>query len=891
MRYLTLHDGPETGNYPICFLVPEINRTEIQKAYFTDREIPLDDVMIIDLHRNPDKKKTPAKEMKAYIEEELVSTLEGINVKYLVVADAGYFKTLTGAGKVEAHLGYLMDCKYGPWRVIYTPNYQGMFYNPDKIKTQIEQSMSALEAELNGSYAPPGTGIIEEAHYTTDPEEIEGWLEELVEFGSDYTVDIETFDLKHHKAGIGTITICWSSGKGLAFPVDAVAIPGAKSAPYIKRVHNERIREKLRWFFETNSSRLIYHSITFDVYVLIYQLFMKDILDTKGLLYGLRVMLKNVDCTKIITYLATNSCAGNDLSLKFNAQEFAGNYALEDIEDITAIPLDKLLEYNLVDGLCTWYVHDKNKPVMIADEQEVIYQTIFKPAFADIIQMQLTGAPLNMGRVIEVKEVLEAVEADAIDRFLQQPAVSEFVDVLREQHVEKRNAKLKTKQISIMDDESQAIEFNLNSGPQLQGLLYDFLDLPVIETTASGEPATDKDTLSSLRNHTGDAAVLSILSALADYKAVNKILGSFIPAFEQAAEGSDGWHYLFGNFNLGGTLSGRLSSSKPNMQNLPANVYMALRDHILAKYDNVLKGYVKKGSLALGKLIKSCFQAPPGWIFVGLDFDSLEDKISALTTKDPNKLKVYTDGYDGHSLRAYSYFLEDMPDIDPNSVASINSIADKYPNLRQDSKAPTFALTYQGTKNTLINKSGFSPEMAQQIFDRYHEMYSVSDAWVEEKLDQASKDGYVTVAFGLRVRTPLLKQVIRGTRKTPYAATAEGRSAGNACGQSWCLLNTRAGTSFMRAARQTAHKEAIRPCIQIHDAQYFLVQDSLQALEYVNSALPMAVSWQEHPEIQHDDVHLSGKLSIFYPTWAEEIELPNFANEEEISKIVQESLS
>ena len=63
------------------------------------------------------------------------------------------------------------------------------------------------------------------------------------------------------------------------------------------------------------------------------------------------------------------------------------------------------------------------------------------------------------------------------------------------------------------------------------------------------------------------------------------------------------------------------------------------------------------------KLIKSCFQAPKGWLWVGLDYASLEDHISALVTKDPNKLKVYTDEYDGHCLRAYSYWKNLMPDI------------------------------------------------------------------------------------------------------------------------------------------------------------------------------------------------------------------------------------
>lgn len=62
--------------------------------------------------------------------------------------------------------------------------------------------------------------------------------------------------------------------------------------------------------------------------------------------------------------------------------------------------------------------------------------------------------------------------------------------------------------------------------------------------------------------------------------------------------------------------------------------------------------------------LKKCFQYVPGWLFTGLDFASLEDRISALTTKDPAKLAVYLFGFDGHCLRAHSYFPENMPDIE-----------------------------------------------------------------------------------------------------------------------------------------------------------------------------------------------------------------------------------
>jgi hypothetical protein len=97
-------------------------------------------------------------------------------------------------------------------------------------------------------------------------------------------------------------------------------------------------------------------------------------------------------------------------------------------------------------------------------------------------------------------------------------------------------------------------------------------------------------------------------------------------------------HYLYGNFNLGGTVSGRLSSNNPNLQQIPSGSTYA-------------------------KLIKQCFVAPKGMLFVGADYASLEDRIDALLTKDTNKIKVYTDNFDGHSLRAHAYFGESMPDI------------------------------------------------------------------------------------------------------------------------------------------------------------------------------------------------------------------------------------
>ena len=345
--------------------------------------------------------------------------------------------------------------------------------------------------------------------------------------------------------------------------------------------------------------------------------------------------------------------------------------------------------------------------------------------------------------------------------------------------------------------------------------------------------------------------VVQMIDALINFNKATKITSTFTSAFkENTIVDINGNTYLQGSFNSTGTVSGRLSSSDPNLMNMP-------------------------NSSTYGKLIKQCFISTNDWLFVGADFASLEDRISALQTKDPNKLKVYIDGYDGHCLRAYAYFGHLMPDIDPESVKSINSIKKKYPELRQDSKIPTFALTYQGTHYTLMNNLGFSKKKAIGIEVGYHEMYAIADAWVNEKLEEASRTGYVELAFGLRLRTPIIQQTVFGAPSTPYEAKKEGRTAGNALGQSYGLLNNRAAVELQNRLFDSPYIYDIKPVAHIHDAQYFVARRDPAVITWLNDNLIECMEWQDLPDIRHDEVKLGGNLDIFCPSWAFPTEMPN----------------
>lgn len=795
--------------------------------------------------------KVTAKAARTFITEMLPELVDD-GVEILYVADAEYFKQLTGQAKAEVHLGYVMPCAikgFEQLKVVLGASFASLFHNPSG-QTKIDQSLNALANYVHGKYIPPGNDLFANCLYNFNSlKKVQELLDGLMSVPM-LTVDIETLSLKFKDAGVCTIAFAKNTDIAYALPVDTHGGLG------------EPVRAMLKKFFTEYQGTTVWHNAGYDLKVLVYTLWMKHPLDFKGMYEGIEIMTRNFHCTKIISYLALNSCERQSYSLKHLAQEFAGNYAEADIKNALLIEPEQLLRYNCVDTLATWYVFNKYYPKMVADNQNELYEGLMKDSVALILQMELTGMPINMEKVLHAEAELQKIELKQSSILYASPLIQAFESKIQQTAYLDKQASLKKKIVFITD--FLHVKFNPASGAQLQKLLYEELGLPVLDKTKKKQPATGGKTLKKLINHTNDPQFIEILKALIELSKVSKILTDFIPTFKDAWLKADGMYYLHGNFNIGGTVSGRLSSNGPNLQNLPA------------------------GS-TYGKLIKDCFCAAPKWIMAGADFSSLEDRISALTTKDANKLKVYTDGYDGHCLRTYTYWPQLIPDI-INTVESINSIEHKYPDLRKKSKNPTFLLTYGGSYIGLMNNCGFSEAEAKSIEKNYHDLYKESDDWIQAKLQQASKDGYVTVAFGLRVRTPLLKQVMFGSKSVPFEAQAEGRTAGNALGQSYGLLNNRAMCAFRKKLLASPYKYDVKIIAAIHDAAYFLIRDDINVVHWVNENYPTEMYWQDLPEIQHPTVGLGGALDLFYPSWKYAYTLPNHATKEEIITITSKPI-
>lgn len=636
MRYIMFQPN-ET--YSIALLVKPgaLNSRELSRYYVTgllERGVPEEEVLAVAV--DTDMGKVTATMAKAWLAQ-VLPHLKEQGVTTLFVAESTYFKVLTKQAKAEPHYGYVLPAKlagYEGFNVVLGLSYQQLIYQP-ALQSRMDLSLTAVAGAFTQSYTPPGDGIIHQAQYPDTPFEIAQALSELHNHAL-ITCDIEAFSLKFYEAGVGTIAFGISEHEGVAFACDYDPVIDPDLSPVDGPVllgrqrPNADVRRLLRTFFEAYTGTVIWHGSSYDLKALIFALWMTDLADTAGQQRGLEVMTRRFEDTRLIAYLATNSCAGNTLSLKHLAHEFAGNWAIEEIGDIRTIPLPKLLQYNLVDALSTRWVYDRYRPRMEADEQLDLYTGLFLPNQKLNIAKEMTGMPMSRRAIAALREELET-KVNGLRAVLSANTYVRQLEVMQTRlawmdDLSRRRAKAKhPEKIVAKDFETFPLQtYNPNSGPQNQRLLYLIMKLPVIDLTDTKQPATGGDTLKKLMAFVTTPDRTEVLQTLADFVDAEKILTGFLPAFEQAVpkrtnlagQGDDDVVWLFGNFKIGGTVSGRESSAEPSLQNLPANSTYA-------------------------QAVKRCFISSEDWIFGGADYKSLEDMINALLTRDPNKLKVY----------------------------------------------------------------------------------------------------------------------------------------------------------------------------------------------------------------------------------------------------------
>lgn len=165
-----------------------------------------------------------------------------------------------------------------------------------------------------------------------------------------------------------------------------------------------------------------------------------------------------------------------------------------------------------------------------------------------------------------------------------------------------------------------------------------------------------------------------------------------------------------------------------------------------------------------------------------------------------------------------------------------------------------------------MNSLGLDESTAKEIEKNYHELYKVNDQWVRTQINKAKKTGYVTLAFGLKLRTPAL--TVKNKYET-FLQSNEIRTAGNALVQSYGLLNNRAMNAVLNRPKLLQHQldNKLYPIAAIHDACYYMVKQDEEVLTDLFNACIEEAKFNDLEPIYHDKVIPSGTFNIYFPSW------------------------
>jgi len=276
-------------------------------------------------------------------------------------------------------------------------------------------------------------------------------------------------------------------------------------------------------------------------------------------------------------------------------------------------------------------------------------------------------------------------------------------------------------------------EFNINSPKQLQHILFDKLGLPHGRKIKEGY-STDVDVLSCLAlSHELPAEIIS-------YRGMMKLKSTYIDALPALVHPRTGRVHT--TYNQTVTATGRLSSSNPNLQNIPIRT----RE---------------------GKRIRQAFIAPPGWEIVSADYSQIELRVLAHLSGDEALRDAFASGEDIHSRTAADIF-----GVFPEMVS---------PDMRRQAKVINFGVLYGMSAFGLAKELGVSQKLAQAYIDSYFQRYSGVREYLEGVLSGAKRDGYVTTLLQRRRYLPEIEsphaQIRQFAERTAINAPIQGTAA------------------------------------------------------------------------------------------------------------------
>ena len=264
----------------------------------------------------------------------------------------------------------------------------------------------------------------------------------------------------------------------------------------------------------------------------------------------------------------------------------------------------------------------------------------------------------------------------------------------------------------MLELEAQAHEaagqpFNLGSPKQLQQILFEKLELPVIRKTPKGQPSTAEDVLRELADN------YELPKLILEHRSISKLKSTYTDKLPQQINPRTGRVHT--SYHQAVAATGRLSSSNPNLQNIPIRTPQ-------------------------GRKIRKAFIAPPGQLILAADYSQIELRIMAHLSADEGLLKAFHDGVDIHRATAGEVFAEDYEKVSADQ--------------RRAAKAINFGLMYGMSAFGLARQLDISRGEAQEYIDTYFSRYPGVREFMQQTRERAREQGYVETLFGRRLYLP-----------------------------------------------------------------------------------------------------------------------------------------
>ena len=490
-------------------------------------------------------------------------------------------------------------------------------------------------------------------------EQLEGWVDKLAAART-FSLDTETTSLDYMQAELVGLSFSVRPGEAAYVPV-AHTHDGAP-----RQISRRKVLEKLRPLLESEKHEKVGQNLKYDRNVLA-----NYGIDLTGIAHD--SMLQSYVLDSVATRHDMNSLAKRYLGKTITSYEDVAGKGAKQVS-FNEVPVEQAAAYAAEDADITLQLHRTLWPKLAKEPGlREIYKGLEVPLLSVIARMERNGVMVDSEMLkqqsVELEEQMQQTEQEAHE-LAQQP-------------------------------------FNIGSPKQIREILYDKMQLPVLAKTPTGQPSTAEAVLQEL------AAEHDLPALILGYRELSKLKSTYTDRLPEQVNQATGRVHT--SYHQAVAATGRLSSSDPNLQNIPIRTEE-------------------------GRKIRRAFIAAPGNVLLAADYSQIELRIMAHLSGDAALLAAFTAGRDIHRATAAEVFETGLDDV--------------VPEQRRAAKAINFGLIYGMSAFGLARQLGIGRGEARQYMDTYFERYPAVRKYMDFMCDKAKQDGYVETVFRRRLYLP-----------------------------------------------------------------------------------------------------------------------------------------